>query len=72
MYSTAWVNQLEIKDTSIEFVINNVSRQGNKIKLKIKLNLKVEKNYRDCSSNFLSNKWQQAPEFCLVLSEAYS
>ena len=56
MHSTEWMNQFEIKDTSIEFVINNVSRQGNKIKLKIKLHLEVEKNYRDCSSNFLSNK----------------
>ena len=39
MCSTAWVNQTEIKETCIEFVINNVSPQGN---LKIKLNLKVE------------------------------
>ena len=43
MHSTEWMNQFEIKDTSIEFVINDVSWQGNKIKLKIKLNLKVEK-----------------------------
>ena len=43
MYSTAWVNQFEIKDTCVEFVINNVSPQGNN--MKIKLNLKVEEIY---------------------------
>ena len=53
MYSTAWVNQFEIKDTCIEFVINNVSRQCN---VKIILNLKVEEICRDCSPNFLWNK----------------
>ena len=53
MYSTAWVNQFEIKDTCNEFVINNVSAQGN---VKIKLDLKVEEVYRDCSPNFLCNK----------------
>ena len=53
MYSTAWVNQFEIKDTCIEFVINNVSQQGN---VKIKLNLKMEEICRDCSPNFLWNK----------------
>ena len=50
MYSTGYVNQFEIKDTSIEFVINNVSLQGNNVK--IKLNLKVEEICTDCSSNF--------------------
>ena len=39
MCSTAWMNQFEIKDTCIEFVINNVSPQGN---VKIKLNLKMK------------------------------
>ena len=43
MYSTAWVNQFEIKDTCVEFVVNNVSPQGNN--MKIKLNLKVEEIY---------------------------
>ena len=55
MYSTALVNQFEINNTCIEFVINNVSRQGN---VKIKLNFKVEKICRDCSPNYLWNKWQ--------------
>ena len=53
MYSTAWVNQFEIKDTCIEFVINNVSPQSN---VKIKLNLKMEEICRDCGPNFLWNK----------------
>ena len=39
----------------IEFVINNISPQGN---VKIKLNLKVEEIFRDCSANFLWNNWQ--------------
>ena len=42
MYSTAWVNQFEIKDRFIEFVTSNVSPQGNNVK--IKLNLKVGEN----------------------------
>ena len=53
MYSTAWLNQFEIKDTCIEFEINNVSLQGN---VKIKSNLKVEEIFRDWSPNFLWNK----------------
>ena len=49
-YSNAWVNQFEIKPTCIEFVIfDNV---------KIKMNLKIQKIFRDCSPNFLWNKWQ--------------
>ena len=56
MYSTASVNQFEIKETCIEFVINNVSAQGN---VKIKLNLKVEDICRDCSPNFLWNEYQR-------------
>ena len=44
------MNQLEIKDTCVEFVINNISPQGNNVK--IKLNLKVEKTYRDCRAIF--------------------
>ena len=39
----------------IEFVINNISPQGN---VKITLNLKVEEIFRDCSANFLWNNWQ--------------
>ena len=40
MYLNVWVNQFEIKEMCIEFVINNVSAPGNN--LKIKLNLKVQ------------------------------
>ena len=46
-------DQLEIKDTYVEFVINNVLPQDN---VKIKLNLKVEEICRDCNPNFLWNK----------------
>ena len=53
MYSTAWLNQVEIKDTRIEFVINNVSLQCN---VRIKSNLKMEEVCRNCSPNFLWNK----------------
>ena len=49
MYSAAWVSQFEIKDMHTEFVINNVSPQGNNVK--IKLNLKLEEICRDCRSN---------------------
>ena len=63
MYSTAWVNQFEIKETCIEFGINNVSAQGN---VKIKLNLKVEEICRGCSSNFCGTS-DNAPGFCLAL-----
>ena len=67
MYWTTWVNQLEIKDTCIEFVINNVSRQGNNVK--IKLNLKVEETCRDCRPNFCEIN-DSVSGFWLVLSEA--
>ena len=40
MYSAVWVDQFEIKDMHTEFMINNVSPQGNNVK--IKLNLKLE------------------------------
>ena len=53
MYSTEWVNQFEIKETFIKFMINDVSPQGN---VKIKFNLKVEEICRDYSPNFLWNK----------------
>ena len=36
MYSAARVNQFQMKDTCIEFVIN-VSRQGNNVKIKLNL-----------------------------------
>ena len=48
------MNQFEIKDTCIEFVTNNISPQGNNVK--IKLNLKVEEICRDFSPNFFLNK----------------
>ena len=51
MYSNAWMNQFEIKDTCIEFTINNISAQSNNVE--IKLNLKLEEICRDCSPNFL-------------------
>ena len=56
MYLTAWGNQFEITDTCIEFVINNVSPQGN---VKIKLNFKVEEICRVTRPNFLWNQWQR-------------
>ena len=59
------MSQLEIKDMCIEFVIDNVSPQGN---VKIKLNLKMEEICRDCSPFFCGIS-DNAPEFCLALSE---
>ena len=50
-------------------VINNVPSQG--INMKIKLNLKVEEIFRDCSSIFCEVN-DNIPRFCLVLSEKYS
>ena len=50
MSSASWMNQFEIKDTCIEFVIRNVSPLGNN--LKIKFNLKEEEVSRDCSPIF--------------------
>ena len=52
MYSTALVNQFEIKDMFNEFVINNALPQGT---VEIKLNLKAEEIWRDYSPNFLWN-----------------
>ena len=57
--------EFEIKDTCIEFVINNVSLQGN---VKIKLNLKVAEIAVLIFCGISGN----APGFCLALSEAYS
>ena len=51
MYPAAWENQFKIKDTCIEFVINNVSPHGSNVK--IKLNLKVDEICRNCNSNFM-------------------
>ena len=51
MYSTALVNQFEMKDMCSEFVTINVTVQGNNVN--IKLNLKVEKICKDCSPDFL-------------------
>ena len=67
MYSLVWMNQFERKDMCIEFVINNVSLQGNDVK--IKLNLKI--NLQRLLSIFYEINGN-APGFCLVLSEAYS
>ena len=37
MYSAVWVNQFEMKDTCIEFAVDNVSLQGeDKIEIKNK------------------------------------
>ena len=65
MYSPARVNQFEMKDTFIEFVID-ASGEGNNEK--IKLNLK--NICRDCSSIFCETK-DNIPGFYLVLSETY-
>ena len=51
MYLNTWVNQFEIKEACIEFVVNNVSEHGNNY-VKIKLNLKAEKICYNCSPNF--------------------
>ena len=68
MYSAAWVSQFEIKDMHTEFVINNVSPQGNcedKIEFKIGRNLQRLQVKSFCEIN------DNAPGFCLALSEAY-
>ena len=54
MYSAAWVNQFEIKGACSELVIDNISLQGNNVK--IKLNLKMEKICKECSPNFWWSK----------------
>ena len=41
MYSVARVNQLEIKDTCIEFVIT-ISQQDNNAKIKLNLKIKLQ------------------------------
>ena len=56
MNTTEWLNQFEIKDVYIEFVINNVSAQGNN-NAKIKLNLKLKKVCWDCSGLWQRTKF---------------
>ena len=68
MYSNAWVNQFEIKDKCTEFMINNVSLQGN---VKMKLNLQLE-NFAEIAVLIFCGIRDTAEEFCLALSEAYS
>ena len=63
------MNQFEIKDKRIEFVINSVSPQGNN--MKIKLNLKMEEICRHCGPNILGSS-DNAPGFWLCFSETYS
>ena len=60
MYSTAWVHQFEIKDKCTEFVINNVSPQGN---VEIKLNLKLTK-FAEIAVLVFCGISGNAPEFC--------
>ena len=50
MYSPSWVNQFEIKDACIEFVINVLAKGNNNVKLK--LNIIVKKICSDCSPIF--------------------
>ena len=64
MSSVARLNQFEMKDTCIEFVIN-VSPQGNNVKIKLNLKIKLQ---RLQSSFFV----KYTPGFCLVLLDAYS
>ena len=61
-YSAARVNQFEMKDKHIQFVIN-VSRQGNNVKIILNLKMNLQR---------LRGKNYNTPAFCLVLSEAYS
>ena len=42
MYIAARMNQFEMENTSFEFVIN-VSRQGNNVKIKLNLKIKLQK-----------------------------
>ena len=68
MYSAAWVNQFEMKYTCIELVINNVSLQGNNVKTKYNLKIDLQRFLVLIFCGINDN----APGFCLVLSEAYS
>ena len=49
MYTAARVNQFEMKDKCIEFVIN-VSRQGNNVTIKLNLKMNLQR--------LRGNKWQ--------------
>ena len=42
MYSAARMNQFEMKDKCIEFVIN-ISQQGNNVKIKLNLKINLQK-----------------------------
>ena len=64
MYSAARLNQFEMKDTCIEYVIN-VLWQGNNVKVKFKNKFAVIAVLFFCEIN------DNTPGFCLVLSEAY-
>ena len=65
MYSAARVNQFEMKDICIEFVI--VSRQGNNAKIKLNSKINLQRLHLIfCEIN------KNTQGFCLVLSEAYS
>ena len=63
MYSTARVNQFEMKDTCFEFV-NNISRQGKNAK--IKYNLKIK--YAEIAVQIFCELNGKRPKFHLVLS----
>ena len=67
MYSAARVNQFEMKDTCIEFVI--VSSQGSKVKIKLHLNINLQ---RQTAVLIFCEINDNTPGFCLVLSGAYS
>ena len=63
VYSVARVNQVAMKDTCFEFVIN-VSRQGKNVK--IKLNLKIK--FAEIADLIFCEINDNTPGFCLVLS----
>ena len=66
MYSSARVNQFEMKDTCIEFVIVSRQSNGNNVKIAFKHKFAETAVLNFCEIN------DNTPGFCLVLSEAYS
>ena len=62
MYSAARVNQFDMKDTFYESVIN-VSQQGNNGKIKLSLNINLQR----LQHYFFSEINDNTPGFCLVL-----
>ena len=64
MYSPSWVNQFEIKDACIEFVINVLAKGNNNVKLK--LNVIVKKICSDCNPIFCEIN-DNAPGFLFSL-----